>query len=132
MPDERRDDAPAQHHDSRNDSDDPYLDPADVGRFLRVIAVQKAPQKSRHDYGHPARTREPHEKRNRKQPEGELLVHRSQQPDREAGNPRERRIHAVRIVQLLWRPRPQMSGDDVEGNDKTNMRDSEAQSYDRG
>ena len=132
MPDERRDDAPAQHHHAGNNSDDSYFDPADVGRFLRIIAVQKAPKQSRHDDRHPARTRESHEIWNGEQPEGELLIHGSEQPDSNPGNPRERRIHAVRIVQLLRRPRPQAGCDDVERHNKTNVRGREAQTHDGG
>ncbi len=129
MPDERRDDAPAQHHNSRNNSDDSYFDSANVGRFLRVIAVQKTPKKSGHDYRHPARARQSHEKRDGEQPEGELLVHGSKQPDGDAGNPGDRRIHAVRIVQLLGRPRPQTGCDHVEGDDKTNVCGGQAQTH---
>ena len=51
MPDERRNDAPAQHHDAGNDADDADLDPADVAGLLRIRAVQKTPGKRRQDDG---------------------------------------------------------------------------------
>src|SRR5207245_1206661 len=85
MPDERRDDAPAEHHHSRYDSDNPNFDSADVRWFLRVIAVQKAPEKCRHDHGDPPRTREPQEKRNGEQTDDKDTVQRGEPPAAAAG-----------------------------------------------
>ena len=130
MPDERRDDAPAEHHHSRYDSDNPNFDSADVRWFLRVIAVQKAPEKCRHDHGDPPRTREPQEKRNGEQAERKLLVQGSEKPDCKTGNPREQSVHAVRIVQLLRRPGSQPRRHQVEGHKESNVCGGKTQSHD--
>ena len=51
MPDERREDAPAQHHHSRHNADDANLNPANIARLLRIGAVEETPGKRRQDDG---------------------------------------------------------------------------------
>src|SRR5229473_1987198 len=74
MPDERRDDAPAQHNNTRNDADDPDFDAADVARFLWISTVEKTPGKRRQDHRENARPRHALEERNRKVPKQEFFT----------------------------------------------------------
>src|SRR5437870_13268733 len=91
MPDERRDDAPAQHHAARNNADDADLDPPNVTRLLRVRAVQKTPGKRRQDNSKNARLGHARDKRYRKQARQKLFARRRQEPDGYTRDPRERR-----------------------------------------
>src|SRR5438094_27724 len=81
MPDERRDDAPAQHHDARNNADDADLDPPNVTRLLRVRAVQKTPGKRRQDNSKNARLGHALNKRYRKQAKQKFFARRRHEPD---------------------------------------------------
>ena len=46
MPDERRQDAPAQHDDAERDAADADFDAADVERLLRIAGVAEAPDEA--------------------------------------------------------------------------------------
>src|SRR5215469_18795893 len=110
MPDERRHNAPAQHHDSGDNANQPDLDAADIRGFLGIIAVEKAPKESRYNYGEPARLCEFGEKGNGEKTERKFLVGGSQEANCSTGNPREGGVHRVVEIQFLRRPRPEASG----------------------
>src|SRR6266478_4372120 len=98
MPDERRDDAPAQHYNTRNDADDPHFDAADVARLLWISAVEKTPGKRRQDHRENARPRHALEERNRKEPKQEFFTRGGHEPDGYSGNPRERSVDRIRVA----------------------------------
>src|SRR6266478_4372122 len=81
MPDERRDDAPAQHYNTRDDADDPHFDAANVARLLWISAVEKTPGKRRQDHRENARPRHVLEERNGKEPKQEFFTRGGHEPD---------------------------------------------------
>ena len=131
VPDERCQDAPAHHHDSRDDANQPDLDAADISRLLRIIAVQKAPEKGRKNHGEPAGLCKFREKRNGKKAEGEFFVRRSQQADRRAREPREERVHGLFVVHFLRGPRSQPVRQDIECHDIADVHGGERQAHNR-
>ena len=132
VPDERREDAPAQQDHSGHDADDAHLDPADVAGLLRVGAMQKAPGKGREDHGDPAGARQLFQKGNGEQPEQKLLAGRSEQADGHAGDPRKGGVHRVGVVQVLRRPDAEAAPVHVEGHDEANVRRGHAQADEGG
>src|SRR5712692_8669803 len=131
MPNQRRKNPPPQHHQPGDNSEQPDLDPANVRRLLGIVAVEKAPQKRRHDHRNPSRAGQPREKRNRKQTKRKFFVRGSQQPDRRSRNPRKERIHGFFVVQLLRRPSAEMLGHHVKRHHIPDVRGGERQSHNR-
>ena len=121
MPDERRDDAPAQHNNTRNDADDPHFDAADVARLLWISAVEKTPGKRRQDHRENARSRHVLEERNGKEPKQEFFTRGGHEPDGYSGNPRERSVDRIRVVQILRRPNTEPAAYHVKRDDEANM-----------
>src|SRR5882672_11443251 len=103
MPDERREDAPAQHHNSRNNADDADLDPADIARLLRIGAVEKTPGKRRQDNGKDSRLRHALYERDGKKAKQKFLAGRGHQADGHTRDPRESNVDRDGVVQILRR-----------------------------
>ena len=129
VPDQGRQDSPPQHHDSRDDPDQADLDATDVRRLLRIVAVQKAPEKCRNNHGEPARFRKFGEKGNGKEAKREFFVGGGQQPYRRARDPREERVHGLLVIHFLRGPRTQPGCHDVESDHVSNVRCSQRQAH---
>ncbi len=91
VPGERRPDSPAQHHQSRDDADQADFDAANVGRLLRIIAVQKSPgERGQHD-GQEFRLRSAQQIRNREQAKKKFLAGGGIDADRQRVDPGQRK-----------------------------------------
>src|SRR5882672_4357972 len=121
MPNQRSENPPAEHDEARDNADEADFEPANVSGLLRIVAVQKAPEKCGDDNGDPAGSSDFGEKWNGEKAEGELFVHGSKKADRNAGNPRKACVHRVGIVDVGGCPRAVMRGDNVKRDDETDM-----------
>src|SRR5215472_1918842 len=131
VPDERRQNAPSQHHDSRNNTNQPDLDASDIGGLLRIVAVQKTPEKCGNNDRHPPRLGEFLEKRNREEAESEFFVGGSQQANGSAGDPRKQRIYRFLIINFLRGPCAQPVGQYIEPDHVGNVHGGQRESHDR-
>src|SRR3974390_2135354 len=106
MPDQGCDNSPAEHYESRDNADQSHFDATNVAGLLRIIAVQETPHERRQDDGYDTGTRHLLEERNRKQAEEKFFGGCCHHADRDTSDPRERSVHHIRVVQVLWRPYP--------------------------
>src|SRR5713226_4271104 len=118
MPDQSRQNAAAKHHDTSDDSDQADFEAANVWRLIWISGMQEAPAKRGNDDGENARTRDALKEGNREKAEEKLFACRSVKTDGHAGNPRERCVHRVFVIQFLRRPRAVVSRDDIERHDE--------------
>ena len=131
VPDQRREDSPAQHHDSRDDANQPDLDTPGIGGFLRIIAVQKAPKKRRNHHGEPAGLCEFAEKRNGEEAEGEFFVGRGKQTDRRTRNPGKQGVHGLLVTDFLRGPCAQAIGHHIKSHHVADVHGSKRQTHHR-
>src|SRR5260370_9282908 len=121
MAEKRRDDAPAEHPDASDDADNADLDPANVTGLLRIGAVEKTPGKRRQEDGQDPGLGHAFDKRYRKQAKQELFAGGGHEPDGYSGDPRERGVDRIGVVQTLRRPNSITPAHQIEGNEEPDV-----------
>ncbi len=121
MPDQRGENSPAQHHESRDDSDQANFDAADVGGLLRIIRMQKAPrecgQNDREEFGF----RDAIYKWNREKAKQKFFAGGGEESDYHCLQPWKIRAGATGVIHILRSPRTEMLRDEIKDDNVADM-----------
>ena len=129
VPDERRQNAPAQHDEAQGHAADADFHAADVERLLRISGVSEAPDEAREHHGRHGVTHQLAQERNGEHAEEKLFRDRRQEAAEQHEQPGESRIEQVAVRDIGGRPCAELVGHDVErrliGDEDAGERDAE-------
>ncbi len=116
VPYQRGQNSPTQHDGAQHDSADPYFQPANVKRLLRIGGVAKAPNESRENQGRNHRAHQVPQERDGEHTEEEFFRDRRQETAKQHERPRKARVQQVGVRHIRRRPGSETVGQHVESD----------------